>query len=250
MKKVLKTTGKVIGIVIASILGFLALLCIITLIWGGVQRGTGTKTESLPVVAEDFKPTIRLILMTDTHNENENVANAIDAAYKLFDNDKTYKGIDAFYCLGDFSSVGGKDDYINYNNAVKEHVRKETPFITIHGNHELKDANYKQYFDEVFGYEPDNVKEINGFSCIAFSGERSLTEWTFTPKSLKWLSDSVKEAEAKADGKPVFVFTHPHPFGTVYGSSVWCDPQLNVIFNGKTNLIDFSGHSHFPFNDP
>ncbi len=251
MKKVLKTIGKTIGIILGCIIGFLAVLCIITLIWGAVQRSAGIETKELPVVAEDFKPAVRLIVFTDTHNENENVADAIDTAYKFFDNDETYKGVDGFFCLGDFSSIGTEPDYSNYNNAVKEHVRKETPFITIHGNHELKNkAEYKKLFVDTFGYDPDTVNEINGFSCIAFSGERSLTEWTFTPKSLKWLSDEIDKAEAKADGKPVFVFQHPHPFGTVYGSSVWGDPQINVVLNGHTNIVDFSGHSHFPLNDP
>ena len=72
MKKVLKKAGKIIGIFFACIVGFLAVLCIITLIWGAVQRSVGTKTETLPVAAEDFVPEVRLVLFTDTHNENEN----------------------------------------------------------------------------------------------------------------------------------------------------------------------------------
>ncbi len=251
MKKVLKKAGKIIGIVLASIIGFLAILCVITLIWGGAQRATGSVTNMLPETPKDFVPTVRLIVFTDTHNENENVADAIDTSYKLFDNDKTYKGVDGFFCLGDISSIGGDDDYTAYKETLDAHVRKETPFITIHGNHEFKQKNdYYDIFKKTFNYEPNNVTDINGFSCIAFSGERSLTEWTFTPKSLKWLDDKIDEAEAKADGKPVFVFQHPHPWGTVYGSTVWGDPQINVVLNGHTNIVDFSGHSHFPLNDP
>ena len=251
MKKVLKKTGKIIGIVLACIIGFLAVLCVITLIWGGAQRAKGSVYNELPTVPEDFKPAVRLIVFTDTHNENENVADAIDTSYKLFDNDKTYKGVDAFYCLGDISSIGGDNDYAAYKETLDAHVRKETTCITIHGNHEFKQKNdYYDYFKKNFGYEPDNVQEINGFSCIAFSGERSLTEWTFTPKSLKWLDTQIKDAEKKADGKAVFVFQHPHPWGTVYGSTVWGDPQINVVLNGHTSVVDFSGHSHFPLNDP
>ena len=251
MKKVLKKAGKIIGIVLASIIGFLAILCVITLIWGGAQRATGSVTNMLPETPKDFVPTVRLIVFTDTHNENENVADAIDTSYKLFDNDKTYKGVDGFFCLGDISSIGGDDDYTAYKETLDAHVRKETPFITIHGNHEFKQKNdYYDIFKKTFNDEPNNVTDINGFSCIAFSGERSLTEWTFTPKSLKWLDDKIDEAEAKADGKPVFVFQHPHPWGTVYGSTVWGDPQINVVLNGHTNIVDFSGHSHFPLNDP
>ena len=250
MKRVFKKTGKIIGITFLSIIGFLALLCVITLIWGAVQRGRGSVMD-FPTAPEDFVPEIRLVVFTDTHNENENVADAIDTSYRLFDEDETYEGVDAFYCLGDFTSIGTEPDYENYAKTLKEHVREETPCITIHGNHEFKNKKeYKQLFDTYFGYEPDNVMEINGFSCIASSGKRSLTEWTFTPKSLKWLSDSIDQAQQKADGKPIFVFQHPHPWGTVYGSTVWGDPQINVVLNGNTNVVDFSGHSHFPLNDP
>ncbi len=250
VKKVFKLIGKIIGGIIGCIFGILALLSIITLIWGVAQQNTG-KVMDLPTVPDDFVPAVRLIVFTDTHNQNENVADAVDTAYKLFDDDPVYAGVDGFFGLGDFSSVGGAGDYENYVNTLKEHVREETTLINIHGNHEFKNVpEYKQLFTQYFGHDPDTVTEINGFSCIAFSGTRGLTEWTFTPSSLKWLSDAIDEAEEKADGKAIFVFQHPHPWGTVYGSTVWGDPEINFVLNGHTSIVDFSGHSHFPFNDP
>ena len=210
----------------------------------------GSVTEKLPVTPADFTPAVRIIAFTDSHNKNDHVADAVDTAYELFDNDETYKGVDAFFGLGDFSSVGAEGDYINYVNTLKEHVREETVCINIHGNHEFKDGNYREYFIKNFGYEPDTVTEINGFSCIAFSGERGATEWTYTSSSLKWLDKAIGDAQNKAAGKAVFVFQHPHPWGTVYGSSVWCDPELNPVFNKHPGIVDFSGHSHFPMNDP
>ncbi len=251
MKNAFKKIGKIIGRVLLAVIGILAVLCVVTLCWGAVQRSRGTVTESLPKAPADFQPAMRLIVFTDTHNENENIADAAETAYRLFDNDPVYQGVDAFYCLGDFTSIGTEGDYENYAKTLRASVREETPCVTLLGNHELKNkAEYNDLFKKYFGYEPNNVREINGFSCIAFSGERSLTEWTFTPKSLKWFSDAVKKAEKKADGKPVFVFQHPHPWGTVYGSTVWGDPQINVVLNGHANVVDFSGHSHFPLNDP
>ena len=251
MNKALKKTGGIIGWTLAGIMGFLAVLCLITLIWGFTRQTCGSVYNMLPETSADFVPAVRLIAFTDTHNENENVADAIDTAYRLFDTDPSYKGVDGFFGLGDFSSIGTEPDYANYAQTLREHVREETPMINIHGNHEFKNRNeYRDLFIKYFGHEPNTVTEINGFSCIAFSGERGITEWTFTPSSLKWLSDAVKEAEQTADGKAIFVFNHPHPWGTVYGSTVWGDPELNFVLNGHTSVVDFSGHSHFPFNDP
>ncbi len=203
-----------------------------------------------PKTPSDFQPAVRLVVFTDSHNQNQNVADAIDTAYELYDNDSTYAGVDAFFGLGDFSSIGQEGDYVNYVKTLNDHVRDETKVINIHGNHEFKDDNYKEYFVKNFGYEPDTVTDVNGFSCIAFSGERSATEWTFTPSSLAWLDNSIKEAEKNADGKAIFVFQHPHAWGTVYGSTFWGGPQPNVIFNKHPGIVDFSGHSHFPMNDP
>ena len=118
MKKVLRKTGKIIGIAFSCIVAFLALLCIITLIWGAVQRSKGNVYNMLPETPSDFKPEIRLVVFTDTHKENENVADAIDTAYALFDNDEAYKGVDGFFCLGDISSIGGGNDYAAYKEAL------------------------------------------------------------------------------------------------------------------------------------
>lgn len=210
----------------------------------------GDITPEFSSASEDFVPEVRFVAFTDSHNQNQNVADAIDTAYKLFDNDSVYKGVDAFFGLGDFSSVGSEGDYARYAETLNEHVRPETLMINIHGNHEFKDDNYREYFLKYLGDDPNTVTEINGFSCIAFSGVRSATEWTFTADSLKWLDKSITEAENKANGKPVFVFQHPHAWGTVYGSTYWGDPQLNVVFNKHPGIVDFSGHSHFPMNDP
>ena len=236
--------------IIGIIFGVFSVLLVV-LPGQSVQHMFGAVTKELPQTPNDFLPTVRLVLFTDTHNHNDRVADAIDTAYAMFDEAEPYAGVDGFFCLGDFSSVGEEGAYSNYVNTLKAHVRAETPVITIHGNHEFKNDNYREYFLKYFGYDPDTVTTINGFSCIAFSGERSMTEWTFTPKSLKWLSSSIADAEKnRTDGRAIFVFQHPHPWGTVYGSFVWGDPQLNPVLTGHTSVVDFSGHSHFPMNDP
>ena len=248
--KIVKKMGKIIGWFFACFFGFLAVLCLITLGWGHVQHIRGTVTDSFPTVPEDFTPAIRLVTFNDSHNQNDRVAAAIDTSYELFDKDPAYAGVDAFVYNGDFSSVGFEGDYEAFADTFHTHVRPETPCIIILGNHEFKQSNYNELFVKHFDQQPNTVTEINGFTLIGFSGDRSLTEWTFTPSSLKWLSDSIKNAEKTADSKPVFVFQHPHPWGTVYGSTVWGTPQLNVIFSKYSNIVDFSGHSHFPMSDP
>ncbi len=250
MKKALMIIAKAVFGIFGSIIGIAAVLCLILLSWSAVQINRGDITDTLPTTPDGFIPEVRIVAFTDTHNENENVANAIQKAYALFDNDTVYSGVDAFFGLGDFSSIGGLGDYEAYAKVLQENVREDTVCINVLGNHEMKTADYKQYFTQSFGHDIDTVTDVNGFTCIAFSGERFLTEWTVAPKSLAWLDKAIEEAEAKAGDKPVFVFQHPHPFGTVYGSTLWCNPGLNLVFAGHNKVVNFSGHSHFPMNDP
>ncbi len=250
MKKLITTVIKIICGILGTVIGIAALCCVVTLGWSFVQMSRGEVTEALPVTPDDFIPEVRIITFTDTHNENENVKKAINTAYELFDKDKTYKGIDAFFGLGDFSSIGTENDFIEYKKALDECVREDTVIINVLGNHEMKHEASPDYFKKHFGHDVNTVTEINGFTCIAFSGERWLTEWTVSADSLKWLDKEIEKAEETAGDKPVFVFQHPHPFGTVYGSTIWCNPQLNPVFSGHNKVINFSGHSHFPMNDP
>ena len=250
VKKTLKLLAKTILGILGSVIGIAAVLCLILLSWSAVQINRGDVTESLPATPADFVPEVRIIAFTDTHNENENVAKAIQQAYALFDNDSVYSGVDAFFGLGDFSSIGTLGDYENFVKVLEENVREDTVLINVLGNHEMKTENCTELFEEAFKQDINTVTSINGFTCIGFSGERFLTEWTVTPASLAWLDNAIEEAEATAGDKPVFVFQHPHPFGTVYGSTLWCNPGLNMVFAGHNKVVNFSGHSHFPMNDP
>ena len=248
--KFVKTVIKIICGVLGAVIGIAALLCAVTLCWSLVQMSRGEITQTLPVTPDDFVPEVRIVTFTDTHNENENVKQAINTAYELFDNDEAYKGVDAFFGLGDFTSIGGENDFIEYKKALDESVREETVIINVLGNHEMKNSEAPVYFEKHFGHDVNTVTDVNGFTCIAFSGERWLTEWTVSPDSIGWLSDEIEKAEKTAGDKPILVFQHPHPFGTVYGSTIWCNPQMNMAFNGHSKVINFSGHSHFPMNDP
>ena len=62
-----------------------------------INRLTGRVTDALPATPDDFVPAVRLVVFTDSHNQNHNVADAIDTSYALFDNDAVYPGVDGFF---------------------------------------------------------------------------------------------------------------------------------------------------------
>ena len=78
--------------IIGAVFGVFAVLLVI-LPFEGPMHLIGTITKEMPTVPDDFVPTVRLVLFTDTHNQNDHVADAIDTSYELFDNAEPYAGV-------------------------------------------------------------------------------------------------------------------------------------------------------------
>ena len=235
----------VLAVLLAALIGLGNGLCC-----GVKQAAFGNVTNGFPQTPADFEPAVRFVVFTDSHNNNSRVGDMIDTAYEMFDDAEPYQGIDAFCCLGDFTSIGTEPDYDAFVSTLKKHIRPETKSICILGNHETKQDYSLDMFREKFGYEPNNVTEINGFSFISLSSYPHVTEWTYPRSSIHWAKKQLADAEAKNDGRAIFVLQHPHNFATVYGSSFYCEPQLNNVWGGHSEVVCFSGHSHFPSADP
>jgi hypothetical protein len=58
------------------------------------------------------------------------------------------------------------------------------------------------------------------------------------------------KAAAEDPRRPIFFFQHPHISGTVVGSINWSNDDLVAILMHYPQVINFSGHSHAPVNDP
>lgn len=220
------------------------------LFWGVRSTVVGKVTDGFAAAPADFVPTVRFVVFTDSHNANDRVGQMIDTVYEMYDSDDIYQGVDAVCCLGDFSSIGTEPDYDTFVATLNEHIRPETKSICILGNHEAKQDYCREMFLEKFGYEPDSVTEINGFSFIALSSYPHVTEWTYPRSSINWAKQQLAAVEETNDGRAVFVLQHPHNFATVYGSSFYCEPQLSTVWGGHSEVVCFSGHSHFPSVDP
>ena len=88
---------------------------------------------------------------------------------------------------------------------------------------------------------------INGYHFISVSYDDKRETYL---ESGVWLKKELDKAVADTGDKPIFVFQHPAPFLTVYGSVKWGDPTISAILSSYPQVVDFSGHSHYPINDP
>ena len=162
-----------------------------------------------------------------------------------------YKNVDAIYIVGDFANCGSLLQMKSVKASLDKLVQNETKVILTMGSHEYfgenKEEGGRARFAEVFGQEPNTHEVINGFHFIGVTTTDGChfhdVEKDFTAKSLE-------EAHADTPNKPVFFFQHPHITDTIYGSIGWGEDEITPILVNYPQVIDFSGHSHAPINDP
>lgn len=208
---------------------------------------------------ESFLPVLRFVVCSDIHlNGEETQENAIRLGNLITDINKysesqSYNKFDAFVVAGDFAGGGAEEEYAMFNKIVGEHLKDETQLLTVLGNHEF--INYRDV-DASVGYDVykkminENVDTdivINGYHFIGVSYDDNGK--TFSGKT-EWLKERLKNATKEDPDKPVFVYQHPHPTLTVYGSGNWSDLDIRKVLNKFPQVIDFSGHSHYSPSDP
>lgn len=232
-----------------------SLLSVVFLITG-VQSGIKGEEVKTP---DDFVPVLRFVACSDIHldgEENQEVAikfaNMFNDVYK-YAADSEYKKLDAVIVAGDFTGGGAEKEYQMYNKIVAENMKAETQLLTILGNHEFIDYRdvdasvgydvFKKYVNE----EVDTDVVINGYHFIGISYDDD--GQSFSGK-MKWLDERLRNATNEDPDKPIFVYQHPHPLLTVYGSVNWSDIDLRTVLSKYPQVVDFSGHSHYAASDP
>ena len=242
--------SQIIAKTFTSIVGFLNLV-------SGFRSGFTGKKISTP---ENFEPILRFIASSDIHlNGDEEQINAIRLKNLITDiykysETQSYKKLDALMVVGDFAGGGAEEEYASFNKIVDSVIRKdETQVITVLGNHEF--INYRDV-DATVGYKVykkminENVDTdivINGYHFIGVSYDDNGK--TFSGKT-EWLRERLENATKEDPTKPVFVYQHPHPTLTVYGSITWSDIDIRKVLSNFPQVVDFSGHSHYSPSDP
>ncbi len=222
----------------------------------GIKSGLTGKAINTP---GDFTPILRFIACSDIHLDgNESQPNAIRLKILIADMNKysesqSYNKLDALMVVGDFAGGGAEAEYAMFNKIVNSVLKDETKLLTVLGNHEF--INYRDV-DPTVGYDVykkminENVDTdivINGYHFIGVSYDDNGK--TFKGKTA-WLREKLENATKEDPKKPVFVYQHPHPTLTVYGSISWSDSDIKKVLKDFPQVIDFSGHSHYSPSDP
>lgn len=236
------------------------LITIFFALYFSVYSFLGGTNQPLPKAEEEFTPVVRFAVCSDVHlgwDRHDEVIkhfkDAIDGAYNYAENSPTYKSLDAILIAGDMTGGGREEEYTWFTSILNEKVKEGTQTLVCLGNHEFmayRDVDASQgyaMFKKYVSEEVDTHKVINGYHFIGVS--YASDGKTFSGKA-KWLKDQLDQAVKDDPTKPIFVFQHPAPFGTIYGSLSWGSLTIKSILSFYPQVVDFSGHSHYSTSDP
>ncbi len=208
----------------------------------------------VPIVQQDdFVPVLRFAVASDVHMKDEKTCAEYTRLQQLFDDTyeyahtQEYNKVDAFVFVGDTATGNTDEQWANVMEVVNDKLRDESKFIITYANsHDCSNGGTLERCEKKTGVKANQVWNINGFSFIGVSQNENRSYLYAN----SWLSEQLRAADKEDPEKPIFVFQHAHIMGTVYGSIRWGTPELTGVLCNYPQVIDFSGHSHFPINDP
>lgn len=166
-----------------------------------------------------------------------------------------YGGVDAFLFAGDITDRGTPAQYRAFFSAVRRE-RKSAKVLAVtakyHDNKTGKEKKGNDIYRSLGSMPCDFHTVIHGFHFIGISTCDEPGVY-YNPAQRQWLDGELSRATRDNPGKPVFVMHHEHIKNTVYGSfeeDGWGNDYFRDIFNKYSSVIHFSGHSHYPLNDP
>ena len=203
---------------------------------------------------EQFNPKVRFLVVSDIHYQDHHTIQrdyferGLELAYEYAEG-ASYKNLDALFVVGDLANTGTEVQMQAFSDSLQKCVKPETDVtlsIAKHEYHSEGEAAAHEKFARIFKMPADAHKVIKDFHFISLSttnGDR------FDDAKREFAANALRKA-AESPKQPIFFFQHPHIRDTVYGSMVWANDDLTAVLMNYPQIIDFSGHSHAPINDP
>ncbi len=194
-------------------------------------------------------PDLRFAVISDIHvtptkeNEKERLKNVFSTINDLDEN------MDALAIVGDLTDNGSYAQYKAFRDIVSENKSDSLKLIASMGNHE---GDTEELFTDMTGNEPRQNIVINGYHFITMSPRYNDEVYggSTYKNDEEWLRQQLEEATKEDPTKPIFVFQHHGIKDTCYGTDDWNTADLKDVLDDYPQVVDFSGHSHYPLNDP
>ena len=223
--------------------------------------GVGIRVKA-PEDTGSFTPVLRFIAASDTHvetyldTESRRIQKMLRLGYAVADADEEYNALDAVLIAGDLTDDGRKDQFNAFAAALNSELREGTRFMGVtaknHDGYTMTRKEVHDYYTALTGNSADFHTVINGYHFIGLSASED-DGVHYDDGQIAWLRAQLEAAVAEDPLKPVFVTHHEHVRNTVYGSSDfegWGETYFSDVLSRFPQVVDFSGHSHYPLNDP
>ncbi len=208
---------------------------------------------------DGFTPVLRFIACSDVHItypgdfRSQRFVKAVKTGYAYAAADSEYNKLDAVLVAGDITDKGLLSEYLSFQSIVDRYIKDETKDVVIVAkSHDCKTygKNALSVYSALSGNDTDFNYTINGCHFIGISTSPESEEALYTDEQLSRLREQIAAAALEDPSKPIFVTHHEHVSGTVYGSEGWGYKGFYDILDDYPQVVDFSGHSHYPVNDP
>lgn len=210
---------------------------------------------------KNFIPAFRFVICSDVHMEGVGTSgyyrlkNTIDYSLDFASNDENYNKVDAFFIAGDITNKGSKEEFDAFKEIYDYAADKGLNILcTVAKGHDSITMGKKslEYYKSLTGQETDFHRVIGGYHFIGISTSRMKKHYNSHFQKM-WLKKELDKAVKDTPDKPVFLMHHEHIKYTVYGSydeDGWGKILFADMLKNYPNVVDFSGHSHYPVNDP
>ena len=198
---------------------------------------------------------LRFVVMSDVHvKENKDcielarLDKGMKEAYAYADG-CDYKPIDAIIVNGDFANRGKEEEMLNFKEVFEANLRPETQTLISVASHEYGSGIPETHdrMKRLFNMDQHMHLVIKGYHFISVAPEKG----TYYGKEQQaYAFAELQKAFEDDPDKAIFFFQHAHIHDTVVGSVDWGEKELIPVLMNYPQVIDFSGHSHAPINDP
>lgn len=208
-----------------------------------------------------FSPVLRFAVATDTHIGDGTSAYQVEKLRKFYNAVYAYAAkqentaLDAILFSGDCTNRGSTPALEMFFEIADEYSRPGTQIRAVMGNHEFYDDRWTAVdrFLAASGYSSaDHDLVIGGYHFLLLSPSPDAGVHYNADKQ-EWLDEKLAIAVAAdpTGKKPIFVVQHVPPVGTVYtADEEEGTHSLDRILKKYPQVIDISGHTHSPHNDP
>ena len=209
-----------------------------------------------------FSPVLRFIASSDTHIRDDSdltarrIGKMLELGYAAAEKDPSHNKLDAVLIAGDLTNDGTETEFVKFRDVVFGSLKDDTRFLGVvaknHDGYKMRRAKMRAVYEELTGNDADFHVVIGGYHFIGLSASKNDLAH-YAAGQLVWLKKQLDEAVADDANRPVFVMHHEHVLNTVYGSTayeMWGVPYFTSILRQYPQVVDFSGHSHYPLNDP